>query len=206
MINLPKSCEVNKFIPKKTFYEKVNISKVIQQEFVDKVEKIIWKYKIFEENINVSKTENVEEIEIFELVLKEKYDGKNIIKVITKEISYPILFFIKFNKEFQYAIKYKDTIYFSKWNINIKFNFVEFNLEKVYENIVKVITNIEDNIENIEEALDKQQEIIKIQNEINKLERQIKKEQQFNKKVEINKRILKLKEKMEELSDNKSQN
>ena len=199
MFNLPKECSVNKFIPKKTFYEKVNISKVIQQEFVDKVEKIIWKYKISEENINVSKTENVEEIEIFELVLKEKYEGKNIIKVITKEISYPILFFIKFNEEFQYAIKYKDNIYFSEWNNNIKFNFVDFNLEKVYENIVKAITKIEDNIE---EELDKQQEIIKIQNEINKLENQIKKEQQFNRKVEINKRILKLKQKKEELSTN----
>ena len=202
MFNLPKECNVNKFIPKKTFYEKVNISKVIQQEFVDKVEKIIWKYKISEENINVSKTENVEEIEIFELVLKEKYEGKNIIKVITKEISYPILFFIKFNEEFQYAIKYKDNIYFSEWNNNIKFNFVDFNLEKVYENIVKAITNIEDNIGDIEEELDKQQEIIKIQNEINKLENQIKKEQQFNRKVEINKRILKLKQKKEELSTN----
>lgn len=202
MFNLPKECNVNKFIPKKTFYEKVNISKVIQQEFIDKVEKIIWKYKISEENINVSKTENVEEIEIFELVLKEKYEGKNIIKVITKEISYPILFFIKFNEEFQYAIKYKDNIYFSEWNNNIKFNFVDFNLEKVYENIVKAITNIEDNIENIQGKLDKQQELIKIQNEINKLENQIKKEQQFNRKVEINKRILKLKQKKEELSTN----
>lgn len=202
MFNLPKECNVNKFIPKKTFYEKVNISKVIQQEFIDKVEKIIWKYKISEENINVSKTENVEEIEIFELVLKEKYEGKNIIKVITKEISYPILFFIKFNDEFQYAIKYKDNIYFSEWNNNIKFNFVDFNLEKVYENIVKAITNIEDNIEDIEEELDKQQEIIKIQNEINKLENQIKKEQQFNRKVELNKRILELKEKMEILNVN----
>ena len=206
MFNLPKECNVNKFIPKKTFYEKVNISKVIQQEFIDKVEKIIWKYKISEENINVSKTENVEEIEIFELVLKEKYEGKNIIKVITKEISYPILFFIKFNEEFQYAIKYKDNIYFSEWNNNIKFNFVDFNLEKVYKNIVKAITKIEDNIGDIEEELDKQQEIIKIQNEINKLEKQIKKEQQFNRKVELNKRILKLKETLEDLSDNKSQN
>lgn len=202
MFNLPKECSVNKFISKKTFYEKVNISKVIQQEFVDKVEKIVWKYKISEENINVSKTENVEEIEIFELVLKEKYEGKNIIKVITKEISYPILFFIKFNEEFQYAIKYKDNIYFSEWNNNIKFNFVDFNLEKVYENIVKAITNIEDNIENIQGELDKQQELIKIQNEINKLENQIKKEQQFNRKVELNKRILELKEKKEKLDDN----
>lgn len=201
MFNLPKECNVNKFIPKKTFYKKVNISKVIQQEFIDKVEKIIWKYKISEENINISKTENVEEIEIFELVLKEKYEEKNIIKVITKEIPYPILFFVKFNEEFQYAIKYKDNIYFSEWNNNIKFNFVDFNLEKVYENIVKAITNIEDNIEDIEEELDKQQEIIKIQNEINKLENQIKKEQQFNRKVELNKRKLELKQKKEKLKD-----
>lgn len=202
MIELPKDCLVNKYIPKKIFYKKVNIPKAIQQEFVDKVEKIIWNYKISEESINVSKTENVEEIEIFELVLKEKYEVKNIIKVITKEISYPILFFIKFNEEFQYAIKYKDNIYFSEWNNNIKFNFVDFNLEKVYENMVKAITNIEDNIENIQEELDKQQKIIKIQNEINKLENQIKKEQQFNRKVELNKRILELKEKMEILNVN----
>lgn len=201
MIDLPKECLVNKYIPKRTFYEKVNISKAIQQEFVDKVEKIIWNYKISEENINVSKTENVEEIEIFELVLKEKYEVKNIIKVITKEIPYPILFFIKFNEEFQYAIKYKDNIYFSKWNNDIKFNFADFNLEKVYENIVKDITNIESNIEDIQVELKKQQEIIKIQSEINGLESQIKKEQQFNRKVELNKRILELKNKMEELKD-----
>lgn len=201
MIDLPKECLVNKYIPKRTFYEKVNISKAIQQEFVDKVEKIIWNYKVSEENINVSKTENVEEIEIFELVLKEKYEVKNIIKVITKEIPYPILFFIKFNEEFQYAIKYKDNIYFSKWNNDIKFNFADFNLEKVYENIVKDITNIESNIEDIQVELKKQQEIIKIQSEINGLESQIKKEQQFNRKVELNKRILELKNKMEELKD-----
>ena len=201
MIDLPKECLVNKYIPKRTFYEKVNISKAIQQEFVDKVEKIIWNYKVSEENINVSKTENVEEIEIFELVLKEKYEVKNIIKVITKEIPYPILFFIKFNEEFQYAIKYKDNIYFSKWNKDIKFNFADFNLEKVYENIVKDITNIESNIEDIQVELKKQQEIIKIQSEINGLESQIKKEQQFNRKVELNKRILELKNKMEELKD-----
>ena len=202
MLELPQNCLVDRFIPKKTFYERVNISTILKQEFIDNLEKIIWKYKISQDNLNIAKTDEVEEIEIFELVLKEKYEGKNIIKVITKEISYPILFFIKFNEEFQYAIKYKDNIYFSEWNNNIKFNFVDFNLEKVYENIVKAITNIEDNIENIQGELDKQQEIIKIQNEINKLENQIKKEQQFNRKVEINKRILKLKQKKEELSTN----
>ena len=197
MIELPKECEVNKFLAKKIFYEKVNISTSIKQEFVDKLEKITWKYKISENNINVSKTENVEEIEIFELVLKEKYDTKNIVKVITKEIPYPILFDIKCNDEFQYAIKYEDNIFFSKWNDNIKFDFLGLNLEIVYENIVKLITNIDSSTNNVKQELDRKQEIQKIKNEIIKLENQMKKEQQFNKKVELNKKILELKNKLE---------
>ena len=127
MIKLPKSCVVDKFIPKKTFYEKVNISNSIKEEFIDKLSKIYWKYKISEDTINISKTENVEEIEVFELELKEKYNCKNIIRIITKNIPYPILFFIKFENEFQYAVKYNEEIYFSDWNNEISFNFNALN-------------------------------------------------------------------------------
>lgn len=201
MIELPKECIVNKFIPKKIFYERVNISNALKQEFIEKVEKITWKYKISEDTINVSKTNEVEEIEIFEIMLKEKYDIKNIIKVITKEIPYPILFLIKYNNDFQYAIKYDESIYFSEWNDNIKFDFTDFDLEKVYENIVKLIAKLNDKQHNLKDELIKKQEIIKIQNEIIKLENQIKKEQQFNKKVEINKKILELKTKLEDLKN-----
>lgn len=155
MINLQRECEVNSVLPKKLFYEKVEISNTIKQEFVDKIEKITWKYKIAESNINVSKTENIEEIEIFEIILEKKYNSKNIIKVITKKISYPILFIIKYENEFQYAIKYEENIYFSEWNNELIFDFMDFNLEKVYENIVKVITNIEDNSKTVKDELEK---------------------------------------------------
>lgn len=202
MIELPKECLVNKYIPKKTFYEKVHISSSIKQEFVDRIEKITWKYKIAESNINVSKTENVEEIEIFEIILREKYDAKNILKIITKEIPYPILFIIKYESNYQYAIKFEENIYFSEWNNNLKFNFIDFNLEKVYENIVKLIANIESDNRSVQAELEKLQEISKIENEITKLENQIKKEEQFNKKVELNKKLLELKNKKEELKDN----
>lgn len=202
MITLPKECIVDKFIPKKTFYEKVNISNLIKQEFVDKVERITWKYKIAESNINVSKTNDVEEIEIFEIILREKYDSKNILKVITKEIQYPILFVAKYNDEFQYGIKFEDVIYFSEWNNEIEFDFIDFNLENVYENIVKLITNIDNNTKNIQAELEKVQEIERINKEIGKLENQIKKEQQFNKKVELNKKLLILKNKKEKLEKN----
>lgn len=202
MFDLPKECLVNKFIPKKTFYEKVNISNSLKQEFIDKIEKVTWLYKISEHNINISKTEKVEEIEIFELILKEKYNSKNIVKIITKEIPYPILFLIRFKDEFQYCIKYEDIIYYSDWNDNKQFNFIDFNLEKVYENIIKIIANIENQNENLEKELAKIQEIEKIEKEIERLRNQIKKEQQFNRKVELNKKMLELNNKKEDIKNN----
>ena len=202
MFELPKECFVNKFIPKKTFYERVNISTSLKQELIDKIEKITWLYKVSESKVNVPKTENVEEIELFKLELKEKYNSKNVIKIITKEIPYPILFLISFNSEFQYAIKYEDEIYFSDWNIDVKFDFLDFNLEKVYENIIRRITNIEKTNKDIEVELSKIQEMEKIEKEIERLNGQLKKEQQFNRKVELNKKILELNNEKEAIKNN----
>ena len=53
MIEIPKECVVDKFIPKKIFYEKVSLSSNLKQEFVDKVDKIYWKYKISEDKLKI---------------------------------------------------------------------------------------------------------------------------------------------------------
>ena len=70
MLELPQNCLVDRFIPKKTFYERVNISTILKKEFIDNLEKIIWKYKISQDNLNITKTDKIEEIEILELFLK----------------------------------------------------------------------------------------------------------------------------------------
>lgn len=189
MIELPKECVVDKFIPKKIFYEKVSLSSNLKQEFVDKVDKIYWKYKISEDTLNISKTENVEEIEIFELTLKEKVNCQNIIKVITKNIPYIILFEICYNDEVQYAIKYNDDLYFTNWNEKISFAFNGIDLNIVYENIIRSITNISEQNSNIDEELEKSKKLKEIQREIKKIESKMKAEKQFNKKVEFNKQI-----------------
>lgn len=190
-MKLPKSCEVNKFIPKKTFYEKVNISNSIKQDFVDKLEKIYWKYKLSESTINIRKAEEIEEIEIFELVLKEKCNVKNLIKTITKEIPYIILFIINYNDEVKYAIKVGDDILTTEWNEEIEFEFVGLNLKEVYDNVVRKFIN-DDSNESINDII----EINKQKNELNKkieiLKNKIKHEVQFNKKVELNQELRKL--------------
>ena len=189
MIELPKECIVDKFIPKKIFYEKFSLSTNLKQEFVDKLDKIYWKYKISEDTLNISKTENVEEIEIFELTLKEKVNCQNIIKVITKNIPYIILFEICYNDEVQYAIKHNDDIYFTNWNEKIDFNFNGIDLNVVYENIIRSVTNISEQSNNIDEELEKGKKFKEIQKEIERLESKMKAEKQFNKKVELNKKI-----------------
>lgn len=202
MIELPKECIVDKFIPKKIFYEKVSLSSNLKQEFVDKLDKIYWKYKISEDTLNISKTENVEEIEIFELTLKEKVNCQNIIKVITKNIPYIILFEICYKDEVQYAIKHNDDIYFTNWNEKIEFNFNGIDLNAVYENIIRSVTNISEQNNNIDEELEKGKKLKEVQKEIERLENKMKSEKQFNKKVELNKNILELKKQKEELSNN----
>lgn len=199
MIELPKACVVDKFIPKKTFYEKVNIPNSIKEEFIDKLSKIYWKYKIAEDTINIPKTENVEEIEVFELELKEKYNCKGIIRIITKNIPYPILFYIKYESDFQYAIKYNDEIFFSEWNDKISFTFSGLNIGGIYDNLVKTITKIDISIQNLNDEIQKKNEILYIENEIKKLENKIRSEKQFNIKVEYNKEIAKLEKRKKEL-------
>lgn len=202
MINLPKQCEVNKIIPKSVIYSHVNISNNLKKEFVNKIGKIYWKYKISEDIINIAKTDEVEEIEVFELVLKEKYNCKNIINIITKSIPYQILFVIKYDEEFQYAIKYEDKIYFSEWNEDLNFDFTGLNLKSIYDNIIKEINNIDESKNDIDYELSKRNDLYQLENEIKKLENKMKSEVQFNKKVELNEQILKLKKELEELKNN----
>ncbi len=201
MIKLPSNCIVDKFIPKKTFYEKVNISNSIKEEFTDKLSKIYWRYKISEDTINISKTEEIEEIEVFELELKEKYNSKNLIAIITKNIPYPILFSIKYENEFQYAIRYKDDIFFSEWNKELDFKFAALNIKLIYENIVKCITNVENDTVELDKEIQRQNEINRLNNEIKKLESKIRSEKQFNVKVQYNEEIRKIKRKIDEIND-----
>jgi hypothetical protein len=79
-MNLPDSTLVNKFIPKKKFYEKIVLSPKLQSEFINKIQKITWKYKLSQKSIGISETDKVTEIQIFEIELKEQVIPKKNIK------------------------------------------------------------------------------------------------------------------------------
>ena len=196
MFNLPKSCEVNKYIPKKTFYEKIGLSTAVRDDFVNLIDKIIWKYKLSEDTLGVNKTDKVEEIQIFEINLKEKKFPKNIIKLITKSIPYKILFVIHYNEDVCYSIKV-DYIYFTNWNEDINISFDGLNLETIYENIVKSIIKENESKKDFETLLEDKSKHIELSKKLEQLKNKIKIEKQFNKKVELNRQIKKIEQELE---------
>lgn len=200
MLELPKTCTVNKFIPKSLFYKKVNMATSVKKEFTSLVEKITWLYKIAPDTLGVNKANDIEELEIVEIQLKQKKLPKNVIKVITKSIPYPILFIIKYQADFCYSIKVEES-YYSEWNENIEFDFNYNNLNSIYENIVKKIIKEETNNQSLQKIIlinTKKQELEK---QITQLKRKILQEKQFNRKVELNQELRKLERAKEELNN-----
>jgi len=200
-INLPKSCFVNKFIPKNTFTNKAMLTSRVKDDFTQSLQRITWKYKLSPETISIPAQWNVEEIQIFEIELKEKVIPHNVLKVIDKLIPYPILYVFKYAENTAYGITLKNdpnkSYYFSEWNEPIVFEFHAINLEKVYQNIIKrFIREAPTENQGFEEIVATERKITTLKNEIQALRNKILSEKQFKKKVSLN--VL-LKEKEKEL-------
>lgn len=197
---LPKESFVNKFIAKNKFYEKASLSSKLQKEFVDKIQKITWKYKLSESTVGIARTESVTEIQIFEIELKEQIIPKKILNVIDKNIPYQILYCFVYEDAVAYGITLKENTsvenyYFCEWNADITFDFTGIDLEKVYQKLVKAFIRDEARCKgSFNEIIDVDNKIKTLEAEIAALENRINKEKQFNRKVEINKALLEKKE------------
>jgi hypothetical protein len=198
-MNLPKTCEVNRFVAKKKFYEHTNMSETVKNSFINDIVKITWDYKLATDTLNLSKTDNVIEIEIFTINLSNKTIPNSVLKVINKSIPYKILFNLISDNDYCYALIENDTIYNTNWNEEIDFQFNGLNLENVWNNIIKEIIKETDNSSSIDVILDNKNKIDELKNKINKLKNQADREKQFNRQIELDHEIKKLNKELEEL-------
>ena len=204
MFNLPNTTVVNKAIPKTKFYEKTKADSKLKQLFIDDIEQIIWKNKLSKDTINLDEGKKVKEIEIFEIILKQKKLSKDILKTIDKFIPYQILYILRFEDKIKFTIAYKDnnknnenimvvdSYYESDWinenECNISLDLIN-SLDYVYNELIKsfIPREIPKNNINIKYIVQNEKEIQILEKEIDKLEKTLRKEKQFNKKVEVKK-------------------
>jgi len=202
---LPKEAFVNKFIAKTKFYEKANLNAKLQKVFVDKIQKITWKYKLSESTIGIAKTEAVTEIQVFEIELKEQVIPKKVLNIIDKNIPYQILYCFVYMGNVAYGITLKentsvDNYYFSEWNENITFDFTGIDLEKIYQKLVKAFIRHEvQNQKKFSDIIGLDKKVKLLETEISSLEGKVSKEKQFNRKVDINKALLEKKAQLKEI-------
>lgn len=202
MFQLPSSTLVNRKIPKNKFYEKLHVNQHLKELFTEQVESIIWKHKLSKETIRLEPKDDIEEVQVFEVHLKERTYSLDLLRSIDKAIPYPILHVIIYEDQVKLAIAYKErnqtdddrsvvrSYHESEWQPvkDLNLNIVQgLDLKTVYENIIRQLLpiNVKPEIE-LPAVLEQQARIDKLALECQRLESKIRGEKQFNRKVELN--------------------
>lgn len=210
MFNLPKSTIIKKVIPKNAFDAYTNSKQ--KKLIADKISRITWANKISFDTVNLQGNV-IEEIQVFEIDLKEESDIQSILKIIDKSIPYNIIFIIRFGNSFYLSTSAKHINPHNSDNAVIDYTFnsirisddensfilnLKNNLDWVYKDFCEQFKNSVSKLESIETLVNYHKEKDSIEKEMIKLRADILSHKQFNKKVELN---LKLKELEDRLSN-----
>ena len=216
MLELPKSTEFNRFIPKQKFYKDLythtSISSKTKNYFVKQIKSITWENKIDHTTMNIAKGSLVEEIEVFRVELHDYEIDDSVLYIIDENIPYHILFVFEYNNKKKYSLSYKEinrearTIYIHKifhsdWVSEDEdlLKFSGISLDNMYENLLNSISNNElDKFsgDTLKERVLNNIEYEKIQEQVNNLSKKIRNEKQFNRQVELNSELKELKKKI----------
>ena len=191
------------------------LSTPVRAEFQNNVERLILANILRQETTNISKGKNVQEIDVFEFLLKEKQVSNNLIKEIDVAIPKYILFVFKCNNAIQLAISYKEPsindnkykvikTYKTEWQKeeNITLEITGLDLDAVYNSFITQIANGQvetDETTDIKSAIEKSINIEKLQKKIETLKSKIRKEPQFNKQLTMKNELKELQKTLEEV-------
>lgn len=90
----PAAAKFGRVISKEKLYQQVSASQAVKQLFVEQVSQIKWAYKLSDATVNLAKTENVHELEVIHIKLKNQQLDEKILDVIDKAIPHPTLFLL----------------------------------------------------------------------------------------------------------------
>lgn len=201
MLGLPHSTQVNRRVAKEKIYRNAALTPKTRTMIKDQIEAIIWRNKLADSTLSISAGETVQEIQVFEIQLRERELDKGILPAIANAIPYKILFILIFGDEAQAWIDAAGTFYNTEWlPLNgLALKFEGLNLDTVYENLARQISGGRLGTDgDIESAVYRDKQRQKLKREIAKLERKLLREKQFNKQVELNGKLKQLKKKLEE--------
>ncbi|MBL3529417.1 MAG: DUF4391 domain-containing protein [gamma proteobacterium endosymbiont of Lamellibrachia anaximandri] len=202
LFHYPKAAAFGRVVPKNKIYQHAKPSRAVKQHFVDQIDKIIWRYKLAPETVNLPRNRSVPEIEIFEIHLKTRELGEGVLRVIDQAIPFPILFELHYQGQIKFTAAYKrpSEADSEKWVVDGYLGSswlpaetertplpVALDLARLYEQLLRVLLPLPGRVgETLQGQLSRYAEIERKERERDKLENRLHREKQFNRKVEIN--------------------
>lgn len=202
MLGLPSSTEVNRRVAKEKLYANAAMTTQVRDRIKDQIESVIWRNKLADSTMSVAAGETVKEIEVFEIVLRQRELDKRVLHGIAKAIPYKLVFVLSFAGAVQAWVEASDAFYNTDWfsQTELKLNFEGLNLDAMYDNLVRQIASGRlDVARDIAEAVELDKQRQKLERGIATLEKKILCEKQFNRQVELNGELKRLRTALEGL-------
>lgn len=76
-------------IPKETIYKQANPTPDIKRTFIQQVDQIIWRYKLSPDTLNISTSDNLSEVQVFDIILKPECEAINELVLSTLDKTIP---------------------------------------------------------------------------------------------------------------------
>jgi hypothetical protein len=200
MLGLPRSTEVNCRMPKEKLYANATLTTSAKDMIKNQIESVVWRNKLADSTMGVARGETIEEIQVFEIALRQKKLDKHILPAIAKAIPYKILFLLTVGSNAQAWLEACGTFYNTDWfkleGFTLKFE--GLNLDTMYEKLVRQIAgNRLEKEYGIAKAVERDNQRQRLKREIAALENKVWHEKQFKRQVEMNGELKRLRAELE---------
>jgi len=196
MLGLPGSTEVRQQIPKKSVYEKFNLSAAERNRFDADIHKMFIVNEISSKTLNIAVGEKVKRIYAIEVALQsEKYNPKSIV-ALNDLINQKLVFILTYGEQSKLAI-YNGKLIEGQWvkSEGLILELKGLDMDSVWDNIVIDVGDIiVEEGRTLDEQIAEDSSREEIQKQIDILDRKIKNEKQPRIKRELYNQIRALQE------------
>ena len=204
ILNYPQSTIVNRVVPKAMFYKFMEVNPRMKSHFVNDVVNITWLYKLSASSLNALGTEEMKEIEVFVVNLKQPDCPTDLFTFIDTNMPHHIVFVLVHDNSAMLLINYKDwsddthtkfrirQAFASPWMpmADLELSVQGQSLPRIYDNFVAQVSGIgEHKAGTMAEIVTLKQVIAKAESELLALQKKMRREPQLDIQMQMNKQV-----------------
>lgn len=204
LLKYPESTIVNRVVPKTMFYKFMEVNPRMKTRFVNDVVNIKWLYKLAASTLNVTDTENMKEIEVFVVNLRQPDCTTDLFSFIDTNMPHHIVFILVHDNHAMLLINYKDWAEDTHTKFKITQTFVSSwvsldnlhlqidgqSMPRIYDNFVAQVSGIgEHKAGCMADIVALKQQIAAVEAELKSLEKRMRKEPQLDRQIQMNKLV-----------------